>query len=193
MARAGGETPGLIQAVKVREGGGHGLSTRRVIKKGDIVFADLCGVYHRYHSNTSRTYVVGEPSSEMIDRWRKNAGAIELLCRIAKNGVSFREVNRVLLEYYKEAGLWELGGYALGYELGISFPPDWVGNFVLEIAEGGPLVTGLGEKSSDGALQGGMVTNWESLKGDGMIETLVYGADGARRQSKLPMEPIAVG
>jgi hypothetical protein len=37
-------------------------------------------------------------------------------------------------DYYEEVGIWSDAGWVGGYELGIGFPPDWVGNFVYEVS-----------------------------------------------------------
>jgi hypothetical protein len=35
--------------------------------------------------------------------------------------------------YYREVGLWGDEWWIGGYELGIAFPPDWVGDFFYEV------------------------------------------------------------
>ena len=47
----------------------------------------------------------------------------------ARVGVPFREVNARLAEYYRGAGAPDGEFFMGGYELGVSFPPDWVGEF----------------------------------------------------------------
>ena len=34
--------------------------------------------------------------------------------------------------FYKDAGVWDNRWWVGGYELGIAFPPDWVGEFVYD-------------------------------------------------------------
>lgn len=202
MYAAGGETPALIQGVGVWRGGSgewgngrrsHILPSRRRIKAGDHFGADLCGVVHRYHANAYRSYVVGEPSAETIRDHDKSAGSFDVLCETAKPEVPLKEVNDALLDYYRATGLWGSTGWALGYELGISFPPDWVGSFVFTVAEEGPSVSGVDADPSEWAIPIGTVTNWESLWMRGpLIDTIVYEADGPRRLSTVPLQMIAV-
>jgi hypothetical protein len=39
-----------------------------------------------------------------------------------------------MVDYFRREGLWERRGWIGGYEMGIAFPPDWVGNFVFDPA-----------------------------------------------------------
>ena len=67
MMAAGSEFPALIpifNAVPVRDGRsaatGHAMAGRK-FKPGEMLKADLCGVYHRYHGNVMRGYFLGDP------------------------------------------------------------------------------------------------------------------------------------
>jgi hypothetical protein len=110
------------------------------------------------------------------------AGAFDVLCQVARDGAAVREVNKALRDYYEDAGIWEDRGWVGGYELGASFPPDWVGEFVFSVDETDPAET----------FRAGMVTNFESVFiAAGMIDTVVYGIGPARTLSAWPKE-IAV-
>ena len=54
--------------------------------------------------------------------------------------------------YYEETGLWDSRGWVGGYEMGIAFFPDWVGNFVYD-----PLA----EKNADRVFEPGTAVNYE--------------------------------
>ena len=61
MMAAGSEFPALIpifNAVPVHDGQsaatGHAMAGRKKIQPGEMLKADLCGVYHRYHGNVMR-------------------------------------------------------------------------------------------------------------------------------------------
>ncbi len=70
-----------------------------------------------------------------------------------------------------------------GYELGISFPPDWVGEFVFAAEDEAP----------EGVFRSGMVTNCESIFRPGLIDTIVYEKEGARRLSKTRPTLTVIG
>ena len=113
------------------------------------------------------------------------------------------EVARALREYYQGVDLWENQYYLGGYELGIAFPPDWVGEFCFDA----------GDEADAGVFRTNMVTNFESISAvslavtqghdaafstssstieSALIDTLVYGADGARTLSRIPVELLVV-
>jgi Xaa-Pro dipeptidase len=179
MAKAGGEPAALHELVWSGRGLGHGWSSNRQIAPDRPVFADPSGCVYRYHANICRTYWIADPPVELLRRGVIAGGAFAVLAAVAKPGTPVREVNRALREYYIEAGGWDLCRWAGGYELGISFPPDWVGEFVFSADEEEP----------EGVIEAGMVTNYESLlEGISMIDTLIYEEDGGRTLSRLPHE-----
>jgi Xaa-Pro aminopeptidase len=192
MARAGGETAGLLQCVKA--GGAkflHGIASTRVIQKGDHVVADICGVKHRYHANTCRGWFVGDPPKELANLYKMNGGAYQVILDTAKAGTPLGSVTRALREYYKGTGAWQMridgkiSGYTGGYELGISFPPDWVGWWMFNVGENDPGGEVLLERQ---------VSNYESFStgSTALINTFVYENTGSRMLTKVPSELIVV-
>lgn len=190
MMAAGGEFPALIpifNAVPVRDGrpvsAGHSMAGRRQIAAGDFLTADLCGVFNRYHGNVMRGYLLGEPPRAMVEQHEKAAGVFPVIASEVKAGMTVAEVNRVLERYYRSVGLWDTPGWALGYELGLSLPPDWVGEFYFHAKD---------EKYLDRVFEENMVTNFESLFNTWLIDTCVYGKTGTRILSRIPLELLTV-
>ncbi len=190
MMKAGSEFPALIpifNAVPVRNGrpvsAGHAMAGRKTIEAGEFLTADLCGVYNRYHANVMRGFYVGEPSREMIEQHRKAAGIFDLFRTEVKAGMTVGEVNALIRRYLTEVGLADGAGWVLGYELGLSLPPDWVGEFYFHYQD---------EKYLDRVFEENMVTNLESLFNTWFIDTLVYGPNGSRIVSNTPIELFAV-
>jgi Xaa-Pro dipeptidase len=134
MARAGGENPGITMPVLSgsKTNALHGLATRRRMKHGELVLVDLAGVFKRYHVNIARTFSLGEPSAEVRDLTSRAAASMALVRSILRPGLPVSELNHTLLDYFCRQGLWERRGWIGGYEMGIAFPPDWVGNFVFD-------------------------------------------------------------
>ncbi|MBM3583827.1 MAG: aminopeptidase P family protein [Alphaproteobacteria bacterium] len=190
MMAAGGEFPALIpifNAVPVRDGrtvsAGHAMAGRKVIQKGEVLTADLCGVYNRYHGNLLRAFYLGEPTKAMVEQYRKAAGVFPVIEREVRSGMTVAQVNTVLRRYYEGVGLWDQPGWALGYELGLSLPPDWVGEFYFHAHD---------TKYLDRVFEDNMVTNFESLYNTALIDTCVYTRSGTRFMGKTPLELIAV-
>ena len=193
MMAAGGEFSALIPVFNAMPlagskpmSSGHSMASRRVINAGEILAADLCGVFNRYHANALRGYYVGDdPPRDLVERYRLSGGVFGVIASDVKAGMTVRDVNRVLRSYYEETGLWsDDEGWALGYELGWSLPPDWVGDFYFHLGD---------DRYLDRVFEENMVTNFESLFDTHLIDTLVYGRNGTRVLSKTPLELIAVG
>jgi len=183
IAKAGGEPAAIHELVRVGSiEEGHAIASRRKIAPGDYVVVDPCGVVNHYHGNTSRTFYVGEPPAAALELTRIAGAAFDVLCAVAKDGTPVDDVNRALREFFVDAGIWDLRAWVGGYELGLSFPPDWVGEFVFTVED----------EAAEGAFKAGMVTNFESIFHLPVLDTIIYEPDGARALSRLPRELLAV-
>jgi Xaa-Pro aminopeptidase len=188
---AGGETPALVHSFTsspVVDGRpvacGHAMMGRKKMQPGDFLKIDLCGVYHRYHGNVQRGYVLGEPPKAMVERHKKAAGAFEVFGREVKAGMTVAQVNAVMKRYYEGVGLLSEPGWALGYEIGLSLQPDWVGDFYFNMRD---------ERWLDRVFEENMVTNFESMFNTWLVDTCVYGKTGTRILSKTPFMVRGVG
>ena len=191
MAKAGGESPGIVQPVVsgAKNVCGHGLASRRTIMPGDIVNVDICGVYHRYHANLARPFSVGEPHPEISAWISKVTGAIQVVAETIRPGLLARDLLATMEKYYRDSGIWEDRWWVGGYELGIAFPPDWVGEFQYEcFADPG-----------DATFLAGDVVNYESdfylprMAGMALvINTIEFIDDAAEFLTSLPAELIVV-
>ena len=191
MMAAGGESPALVHSftsAPIRDGrpvaSGHAMMGRKVIEAGDFLKIDIAGVYYRYHANVQRGYVVGDPPAAMMENVDKAAGAFPVMATEVKAGMTVGQVIAILQRYYKEVGLWDTPGWGLGYELGLSLPPDWVGEFYFHFRD---------EQWLDRVFEENMVTNYESMFNTWLVDTCVYGKDGTRILSKTPLELQGVG
>jgi Xaa-Pro aminopeptidase len=184
MVAAGGEPAAIHELVHAGAlGGGHALSTQRPFRAGDLALADPCGVVHRYHANVARAFVLGEPAPEALRLLELAAGAVAVLCAVASAGTPQRDVNRALREYYRDCGIWELQTWAGGYELGLSMPPDWVGESTFSAAD----------EDAEGVVEAGTVTSFHSNFHLPFVDTVVFEEGGARTLSRLPPGPLVAG
>ncbi len=184
MAQAGGEPAALHESVVVGPIElGHAYASDRVIRRGDVLCADPCGVVDRYHANIERWFVVGQdPTDELYRLAEIEAAAFAILCDRAADGVRVCEVTAEIENLLRDNGLWGLHDWNGGYELGLSFPPDWVGEWTFTV----------GEPSED-VFRTGVVTNYESIVLYPMIDTVVFGEHGARTLSTLPLDVLRTG
>jgi hypothetical protein len=117
----------------------------------------------------------------MIELHHLSAGSYAILEEEAKAGSSIPDVCRALRSYYEEVGIWDQRAWVGGYELGIAFPPDWVGEFLWTV-----------EEETEGVFLENEVTNFESILNTVLIDTFVYEKDGARKLSNIAPELIVI-
>src|SRR5262249_45870959 len=131
MAKAGGENAGITLPVLsgIKSAGGHALASRKPILPGEVVLVDVCGVYNRYHVNVARNFSIGEPQPDVARRFEQVSGMFKAIDEVLRPNLPVQELNDAVQGYYEQQGIWEHRGYIGGYELGIAFPPDWVGEF----------------------------------------------------------------
>ena len=154
MAKAGGENPSITLPVLsgLKANTGHSLSSRKKIRAGEQINVDVSGVFNRYHCNAARSFFLGDPPKDIVDFYSKASGVFNIINKLLKPGLSVGELVRACREYYENTGIFSEAGWVGGYELGLAFPPDWVGNFVYEITD---------EKSKK-IFDAGTVVNYES-------------------------------
>ncbi|MEX2298131.1 MAG: Xaa-Pro peptidase family protein [Dongiaceae bacterium] len=193
MMKAGSESPALVHSftsAPVRDGravaAGHAMMGRRKIRPGEFLKIDIAGVHYRYHGNVQRGYFVGDPPKSMIDQVHRAAGAFDVFASEVKAGMTVRQIATIMRRYYEQVGLWGEPGWGLGYELGLSLPPDWVGEFYFNIRDEDPLLL-------DRVIEENMVTNYESMFNTWLVDTCVYRKTGAPFLSTIPLELQGVG
>lgn len=180
MGKAGGEQPGITLPVNsgLKANCGHALASRRVIRAGDQINLDISGVYNRYHANAGRSFYLGEPPKDVLEYHNLSSGVFDVIDGILRPGLPVRELITKVRDYYEEVGIWSDAGWVGGYELGLAFPPDWVGNFVYEISD----------TDSERVFEPGTIVNFESQffapRMSGItyyIDTLLFKEDSAFR------------
>ncbi len=140
MARAGGEFSGILPPVMsgFRSNCLHPLASRKVLAHGERVNVDLCGVYKRYHANLCRSFWIGDPPDDVAELHEKAIGAYSIIEEMLKPGLPVLNLLEAVNGYYAEQGILEHSYWSGGYELGIAFPPDWVGAFIYDLSMTGP-------------------------------------------------------
>ncbi len=154
----------------------------RVISAGDTVVVDFGGRHGGYFSDTTRTFVVGEPSPEVAAAYEVLREAQEAGVAAAEPGAPAQEVDRAARAVIEEAGYGEYFVHRTGHGIG------------LEVHEHPYLVEG-----NDRPLEPGMAFSVEPgiyVPGEwGMrIEDIVVcTADGPRRLNQSPRDLAVVG
>lgn len=136
MTRAGGEFPAILPPVMsgFRSNCLHPLASRKRLEQGERVNVDLCGVYKRYHCNIARSFWLGDPPREAVDLHDKSIAAYDIIGQMLQPGLRVKALLEAVRDHYVDAGILDESYWSGGYELGIAFPPDWVGAFIYDLS-----------------------------------------------------------
>ncbi|HHW27816.1 MAG TPA: aminopeptidase P family protein [Firmicutes bacterium] len=155
----------------------HGTPTGKTLADGDFVTFDFGATYQGYHSDETRTFVIGHLDKKHEEVYGIVLEAQEAALRAVKPGVLARDVDLAGRKVIEDAGYGEYFGHGIGHGVG------------LEIHEG-PSVS----VKSETVLEPGMVITIEPgiyIPGFGGVrveELVVVTDDGMRVLTQSPKE-----
>jgi Xaa-Pro aminopeptidase len=130
----------------------------------------------------------GEPDPAAASRAEKVARAVDRVADRIEPGLPVSALVDVARTHFQDEGIWQHREWIGGYELGIAFPPDWVGAFRFEPGH-----------DSDRTLEPGTVVNFESqvhLPREAgrfaAIDTILVTDDDAELLSERPPDLVVV-
>ena len=179
MAKTGGQPAALHELVASGPAfQPHAITRRRAIRRDEMVYLDPCGVVDRYHANAARAVWVGDPPDALVELYRRAAGGFRVFCDQARPGRRVEDVAQAMKAWQEASGISQIPSWCGGYDLGLAFPPDWVGPWKFDVAEPEP----------GKVFEAGMVTNLECLFGTLLVDTIIYAEDANRILSTIPRE-----
>ncbi len=96
----------------------HGIPSKEdVLKDGDILNVDVTVKLNGYHGDTSRTFLIGEPSSEAKDLVKRTKEAMYRGIEVVRPGAFLYEVGRAIEKYVFSFGygiVKDYGGHGIG-------------------------------------------------------------------------------
>jgi Xaa-Pro aminopeptidase len=120
----------------------HHRPTDAVLAEGDLVKIDFGAVVDGYHSDMTRTFVLGEPADWQREVYRLVAAAQAAGRAAARPGASCREVDAAARDLIAAAGHAEHFGHGLGHGVGLVIhEPPWLGISAAGIIEQDMTVT----------------------------------------------------
>lgn len=152
----------------------HGAPTDKIISVGDFVTFDFGTTYKGYHSDTTRTVVMGMGNSWHKEIYNTVAEAQYRGIRSAKPGMTGKELDEIVRSYIESCGYGEYFNHGLGHGVGLEI------HELPNINRGGDIV-----------LQPGMVFSIEPgiyIPGKGGVrieDTVVLTEEGARSFTNL--------
>jgi methionyl aminopeptidase len=152
----------------------HGIpNAKQVLQDGDIINIDVTPILDGYHGDTSRTFLVGEPS----DKARKLVEVTEECLRrgiaAVKPGARIGDIGAAIQQYAESHGF--------------SVVRDFVGHGVNRVFHTAPQVPHYGKKGTGRKLRKGMVFTIEPMINEGTweVEVLDDGWTAVTKDRKL--------
>lgn len=159
----------------------HGVASDRVIQNGDLITMDFGCAYRGYHSDITRTVVLGLPNPRQEEIYRLVLKAQQAGLAAARAGVKACDVDRAAREIISAAGYGENFGHSTGHGVGLAVHEE-------------PSVSGKNET----VLQPGMVITVEPgiyIPGWGGVrieDMAVVEEGGCRLLTRAPKDPLPV-
>ena len=97
----------------------HGTASPKVIEDGDFVTFDFGAVWEGYHSDITRTVVVGKASQAQKDLYNLILEGQKLGVSLIKAGVSRREVDYAVRNYFARYHVSQYFTHSLGHGTGL--------------------------------------------------------------------------
>jgi Xaa-Pro aminopeptidase len=103
----------------------HHEPTNRTIVEGDTVIIDVGALVDGYHSDMTRSYVIGEPTAQQRELYELVEAAQHAGIGALRAGVTARDLDSACRDVFTEAGYggWYLHGTGHGVGLEIHEPP----------------------------------------------------------------------
>ncbi len=179
MRRMGAQGPSfpIIVVSGERSSLPHGVPTSRTLRDGDFLTIDFGAVYDGYHSDETRTFVIGHADKKHEEVYGIVLEALETALDVVRPGVLAKDVDGAARKVIEDAGYGEYFGHGLGHGVG------------LQIHEGPSL-----SKKSESILAVGNVVTIEPgiyIPGFGGVrieELVVVTDDGKRILTSSPKE-----
>ena len=187
----GSEYPGMPPLIRFRDEllQEHVTWRSRTIRPGDAIFVEMSASVGRYHAPMTRMAYVGEPPPGTEVAARIAADGLDAVTRALVPGTPAGEVYAAWQRVVDEAlGHDRYRRHHCGYQVGIGFPPSWVG---------GPHVVGL-RGDATWPVRAGMtfhVLSWllDQEPADFVLsDTVLVTEHGGELLTKGPREPIVV-
>jgi Xaa-Pro dipeptidase len=191
MIRDGGDYPSMAPFIRFGDAllQEHVTWPDRDVAPGDGVFFELSASFARYHAPLTRMAYVGEPPTGTEVAGRIAADALDAVTAALVPGARACDVYAAWQDVV-DAGLGHerYRRHHCGYQVGIGFPPSWVG---------GPAVVGL-RSDSTWRVREGMtfhVLSWllDQEPADYVLsDTVLVTADGGQLLTSVSRDPIVV-
>lgn len=183
MRRRGADGPSFDTIVASGPNSGlphHRAGARRIVE-GDLVVIDVGALVDGYHSDMTRTYVVGEPSPEQAELLAVVTAAQAAGVAAVRAGVHARAVDAACRDLLTEAGHGERFTHGTGHGVGLHVHElPWLNSTSTDVLAAGAVLT-----VEPGVYRG-------ALGGVRVEDALVVTSTGCRALTKTPKDPTCL-
>jgi Xaa-Pro aminopeptidase len=127
MRRLGADGPSydtIVASGPLNAARPHHGAERRIIEEHDTVVIDVGALVDGYHSDMTRSYVVGEPSAEQLEIYQLVlTSQLAGLAALAP-GVATRDIDRACRMVFEDAGCADWYLHATGHGVGLAIHED---------------------------------------------------------------------
>jgi Xaa-Pro aminopeptidase len=157
----------------------HHIPSERRISEGDILLIDFGAKYKGYCSDITRTYFIGTPPSEFMERYEAVLNAQMRAMEYMRQGVAFERPDIEARKVLKEAGLLEYFVHSLGHGVGLEIHED----IRLLVGRGGLMEEGMTITDEPGIY----IRGWGGIRIEDTV--LVSKSKGIALTERLPKDP----
>ena len=97
----------------------HGVPGEKLIEAGDFLTIDFGALYDHYHSDTTRTFAVGQPTEEMVNVYEPVRKAQQAGLDYVRPGISAFDLDKACRDIIADAGYGEYFGHSTGHGVGV--------------------------------------------------------------------------
>jgi Xaa-Pro aminopeptidase/Xaa-Pro dipeptidase len=98
----------------------HGVASSRIMAPGDLVILDFGAVYSGYHSDMTRTVVLGKPDKKQEEIYQLVLAAQVSAIEFLRAGVKAQDVDAAARSIIEQAGYGNQFGHSTGHGVGLS-------------------------------------------------------------------------
>lgn len=127
----------------------HGVPSDRVLKNGDIINVDVTPIKDGYHGDTSRMYLIGEPSIQAKRLCEITFDCLWLGISVVRPGARFGDIGAIIQKYAEKNGYSVVREFC-GHGIGAKFHEE-------------PQVTHYGKAGTGPKMEPGMIFTIEPM------------------------------
>lgn len=119
---------------------GHATWEGRQIEANEIVFLEVGGCVHRYHTAMMRSIFTGPPTDAMYEAEGLIIQAVDECMAAMKPGVTSGEIDKIARDVLLTNSFGAEQATRTGYSIGIAFAPDWGEGHIISLQQNDPCI-----------------------------------------------------